>query len=123
MPAVWRNRFPWVRFQMTDGNTRTNASTYIWVNPEVLDPPALLGYALAHEFGHKIAYRFGTGAYFGAPPAGWPESGGDDSEAWADCVASAFGHGGVSAPHYPGSHCSGDRLAFARSFLAAGPPG
>ena len=39
-----------------------------------------------HEFGHLVAYRMGSGAYVGAPPAGFPASG-NAAEVWGDCFA------------------------------------
>jgi hypothetical protein len=47
-----------------------------------------LEFVIGHEFGHQIAFKFGSGAYNGAAPAGWP--GPSDPEAWADCVGVAF---------------------------------
>lgn len=49
---------------------------------------ARLQFVIGHEFGHEIAFRFGSGAYYGAAPEGWP--GPADPEAWADCVGVAF---------------------------------
>lgn len=74
---------------------------------------------VAHEFGHHIAFRYGTLATLGAAPAGWPVSGAIPVERWADCVARVF-------TGYPlGSHtqgaCSGDSLEWTRQYLANGP--
>lgn len=43
-----------------------------------------------HEYGHLVAYRHGTKAYQGAPPAGFPAGGGNHAELWADCFATAM---------------------------------
>ena len=36
---------------------------------------------IAHEFGHLIAYRYGSQAFNGAAPAGWPAYSGQPAEA------------------------------------------
>ena len=50
---------------------------------------------MAHEFGHHVAFGYGTQAELGAAPAGWPVSGNPPVERWADCVSQGFT--GVSA--------------------------
>lgn len=74
---------------------------------------------VSHEFGHHIAFRYGTQAELGAAPAGWPSSGSPPVERWADCVARSF-------TAYPlGSHgmsaCEDPSLGWTRGFLQAGP--
>jgi hypothetical protein len=74
---------------------------------------------LAHEWGHQVAWHYGTDQYEGAPPAGFPYSGRTPEEQWADCVAQA-----LTGTVYPSSGlgaCPSDALAFTRSFLDAGP--
>jgi hypothetical protein len=74
---------------------------------------------LAHEWGHQVAWHYGTDQYEGAPPAGFPYSGRTPEEQWADCVAQA-----LTGTVYPSSGlgaCPADALAFVRSFLDAGP--
>lgn len=57
-----------------------------------------LRFIAAHEAGHLIAFQYGSGAYYGAAPEGFPIRT-SDPEVWADCVAVAFtgrnegGHG------------------------------
>jgi hypothetical protein len=73
----------------------------------------------AHEFGHHIAFRYGSQAQFGAAPSGWPISGSTPVERWADCVSRSFSG-------YPlGSHsqtaCDGESLDWTTGWLAAGP--
>ena len=63
---------------------------------------------LAHEFGHLIAFRYGSQAYVGAPPEGWPAPTHRPEEAWADCVQRAF-TGRASASHDLAT-CDGERL-------------
>jgi hypothetical protein len=61
-----------------------------------------------------------TGAYGGAPPAGWPDPGwGATAEEWADCVSLAFT--GIVDPSYGMPPCDGDSLSWTQSYLAAGP--
>lgn len=71
---------------------------------------------LAHEWGHQVAWRYGTDVYNGAPPAGFPSSG---AEQWADCVAEALT--GTSHPSSGLGRCPSDALSFTSAFLAAGP--
>lgn len=74
---------------------------------------------LAHEWGHQVAWHYGTDAYNGAPPAGFPYSGRLGEEMWADCVATALT--GTSYPSHGLPGCPGDALSFTSAFLAAGP--
>ncbi len=48
----------------------------------------VLCWTLAHEDGHMYAFNHGTGAYLGAPPAGYPDNG--DPECWANAYATAL---------------------------------
>jgi len=84
-----------------------------------LAPGDLSARTLAHEFGHLIAWHYGTDAFNGAGPAGFPYSGQLPEEMWADCVATAFT--GTSFPTRPLSGCPSDALAFTSRFLASGP--
>jgi hypothetical protein len=45
---------------------------------------SILCWTFAHEDGHLWAFRYGTQAYLGAPPAGFASG---DVETWADCYA------------------------------------
>lgn len=74
---------------------------------------------LAHEWGHQVAWHYGTDAYNGAPPAGFPYSGALPQEQWADCVAEALT--GTSYPSGGLGRCPGPALGFTQQFLAAGP--
>ena len=61
-----------------------------------LDP---LGAIMGHEFGHQVAFGYGTQAELGAAPEGWPPSGEIPVERWADCVSNTFtGTVGVARP-------------------------
>lgn len=74
---------------------------------------------LTHEWGHQVAWRFGTDVYNGAPPAGFPYNGAIGEEMWADCVAEALT--GTSYPTSGLPRCSSAALSFTHSFFAAGP--
>lgn len=74
---------------------------------------------VAHEFGHLIAFRYGTGEYPGAAPAGWPAPPSMPEEAWADCVQTVFT--GRLNPAHGLPPCSGDQLSWARQWLDTNP--
>ena len=80
---------------------------------------ARLGAVMGHEFGHHVAFRYGTQAELGAAPEGWPVSGEPPVERWADCVSNTFtGYGYASHGQAP---CSGSSQTFANDWLAPGP--
>jgi hypothetical protein len=83
-------------------------------------PQHRLTAVLAHEFGHLIAFRYGSHEYNGAAPEGWPAYSSRPEEAWADCVATAFT--GISEPSHGLPPCGGESLSWTRSWLAQGPP-
>jgi hypothetical protein len=72
---------------------------------------------VAHEFGHQIAYARGTWAYAGAAPEGWPYTGPEPAEAWADCVAEAFT--GIVDPSHGLGACPADARAWTAAWLAS----
>jgi hypothetical protein len=120
VPGAWRLAVP-VRLAISDGQ-------YSWAHTsgliEVASAHAAgdlagLGDLLAHEFGHLIAFRYGTQAYAGAPPAGWPGTGPRPEEAWADCVQRAF-TGRATGTHGQ-QPCDGGALAWTTEWLAKGP--
>lgn len=77
-------------------------------------------YVLAHEWAHQAAYRFGSGAYLGAPPSGFPTRGTlRPAEMWAECVAQSF-LGFRWDSWYP--HCPPASRQWTDDWLAAGPP-
>ena len=74
---------------------------------------------MAHEFGHHVAFGYGTQAELGAAPAGWPKSGNPAVERWADCVSQSF------TGYLLGSHgqtpCEGASQSWATDWLVTGP--
>jgi hypothetical protein len=74
---------------------------------------------LAHEWGHQVAWHYGSDAYNGAPPTGFPYAGPTPEEQWADCVAQALT--GTSYPSRGLGACPTAALGFTQQYLAAGP--
>lgn len=83
------------------------------------DPFDHLTDVIAHEFGHLIAFEYGTGEYPGAAPEGWPAPSERPEEAWADCVQTAF-TGRVNPSHGLGP-CGSEQLDWAGRWLAEHP--
>jgi hypothetical protein len=79
----------------------------------------VLATTLAHEFGHLISHRYGTRAFNGAAPAGWPAYSGRPEEAWADCVAQAFT--GLADPSHGLPACPAATLQWTQAWLGSGP--
>jgi hypothetical protein len=120
VPARWLAAIP-VTFEVIAGKTSWSSITGLiqvgdW---QLTHSVADARFTLAHEFGHLIAWHYGTDAFNGAGPAGFPYSGPLPEEMWADCVATAFT--GTSFPTRPLTGCPSDALAFTSRFLASGP--
>ncbi len=120
VPAAWRGAIP-VRFELIGGATS-------WASPDgtiqVSDYHAsagedLLRSVLAHEYGHLIAFRYGSQRYNGAAPEGWPAYSDRPEEAWADCVAQAMT--GIVDPSHGLPPCAGSSLSWTSTWLDAGP--
>jgi hypothetical protein len=71
---------------------------------------------IAHEYGHLIAFKYGTGEYLGAPPEGWPPRTDRPEEHWADCVQQVFL--GFAEPTRGLPPCEGEQLSWASEYLA-----
>lgn len=121
VPEVWRADIE-VRFEIIDGSTSwAYGDGRILVAQSHVDASEeYLADVLAHEFGHLIAFEYGTKAYTGAAPEGWPEPEHSPAEAWADCVQEAFT--GRANPSHGLPPCGGAQLDWAASWLAGGPP-
>ena len=120
VPAAWRSAVP-VRFELISGSTSWALSNGLM---KISDHHATGDYThlrvvLAHEFGHIVAFRWGTQAFLGAAPDGWPAFGPRPEEGWADCVAQAFT--GVNDPSPGLPSCSGAALTWTADWLASGP--
>jgi hypothetical protein len=119
VPTVWRNAIP-VTLRIIPGSTSWgHSSGLIEIGETIVPRWDLLRTTLAHEFGHLIAYGYGSQAYLGAAPAGWPEYSDMPVEGWADCVAWAFT--GIADPSHGLPPCPSSSLSWTQSWLAQGP--
>jgi hypothetical protein len=120
VPAAWRNAIA-VHFQLIDGNTSWAAhdGTIQIGSAHYNGSESLLRATVAHEFGHLIAFRFGSQAFNGAAPEGWPAYSSSPEEAWADCVSRAFS--GVNDPSHGLPACAGSSLSWTADWVAGGP--
>lgn len=120
VPASWRAAVP-TRFELIEGNTSwANSDGLIQVGSSHANGDlSHLMDVLAHEFGHLIAFDYGSQAYAGAGPAGWPAPPQRPEEAWADCVQRAFT--GRDNPSHGLASCSGESFAWAADWLGQGP--
>jgi hypothetical protein len=121
VPPAWRAAMP-TRLEVVPGSTswaHGSGTISIAESHAAADFEHLVD-VVAHEFGHLIAFRFGTGEYAGAGPEGWPAPPARPEEAWADCVQTAFT--GRRNPSHGLAPCGGDQLTWAAAWLAVGPP-
>lgn len=120
VPAAWRDAIA-VNFKLIEGDTSWAAhdGTIQIGSVHYNGSDALLKATIAHEFGHLIAFRYGSQAFNGAAPEGWPAYSSRPEEAWADCVSRAFS--GVNDPSHGLPACSGDSLSWTASWVSPGP--
>lgn len=99
VPARLRQAIP-ERVVSTGGNTSYSSSDgTITVGAGQMDDTwDHARFIAVHEFGHQVAFKFGTLSYLGAPPAGFPYTGRHPEEVFADCFATALT--GVVWPTY-----------------------
>jgi hypothetical protein len=120
VPAEWRAAIA-VRFELIDGNTSYASpdGTVQISSVHANGRDALLRATIAHEFGHLVAFSFGSQAFNGAAPEGWPSYSDMPEEAWADCVSRALT--GLDDPSHGLPSCEGDSLSWTADWMAAGP--
>jgi hypothetical protein len=120
VPAGWRAAIA-VRFELIEGNTSWAAhdGTISIGTGHANGTESLLRATVAHEFGHLIAFRYGSQAFNGAAPEGWPAYSSRPEEAWADCVSRAFS--GVNDPSHGLPACQGDSLSWTAGWVGGGP--
>ena len=121
VPEVWRAAVP-TRLEVIPGTTswaHGSGTISVAASHASGDFDHLVD-VVVHEFGHLIAFRYGSGEYAGAGPAGWPAPPDRPEEAWADCVQTAFT--GRQSPSHGLAPCGGDPLSWVANWLALGPP-
>jgi hypothetical protein len=119
VPAVWRAAIT-VSLEPIAGSTSWGwPSGRIQVSERHYSNDSALRVTVAHEFGHLIAYRYGSQSSSGSAPAGWPAYSNQPAEAWADCVSRAMT--GIDDPSHGLPSCSGASLTWTANWLAAGP--
>jgi hypothetical protein len=119
VPAAWRAAIT-VSLEPIAGTTSWGwPSGRIQISERHSATEEALRVTIAHEFGHLIAYRYGTQSPSGAPPAGWPAYSSQPLEAWADCVSRAMT--GIDDASHGLPSCSGASLSWTATWLAQGP--
>ena len=79
-----------------------------------------LRFVVVHEWAHHVAFDYGSRAYPGAPPAGFPSAGGNQAERWADCAATAItGHSWTPPGH---GSCTAEQLQFTTDWFDTNLP-
>ena len=122
VPAVWRHAIPNARAtKLISGKSSTSAYRKgIWVGRfHAAQGKSQLRHTMAHEFGHHIAFYYGSQVVYGAAPKGFPQ-GVTSVETWADCVATAFS-GITSHGTNVKKYCSTAGLRWTKAWLKKGP--
>lgn len=117
VPQHWQNRIT-PRFRVVEGGTsRAYENMQIDISEYHADSSReYLAVIITHEYGHLIAFRYGSGEYYGAAPKGWPPRTNRPEEHWADCVQAAFM--GYSDPVRGLPPCEGEQLSWAKNYLS-----
>jgi hypothetical protein len=122
VPGAWRNAIPSaLATKLVSGKSSTSAYRQgIWVSRfHAAQSTPLLRHTMAHEFGHHIAFFYGSQKIYGAAPKGFPQ-GVTSVETWADCVATA-----LSGVDKHGTNvkkiCSRTGLRWTKAWLKKGP--
>ena len=121
VPPRWRSSLPVTVGVVAGGTSWAHPDGRILISSRHAEGDlAHLVDVVAHEFGHQIAFRHGSGDYSGAGPAGWPAPARLPEEAWADCVQTAFTN--RRNPSHGLPPCDGPRLDWVRRWLTDPPP-
>lgn len=122
VPSNWRNAIPSARAtKLISGRSTTSAYRKgIWVSRfHATESTPLLRHTMAHEFGHHIAFFYGSQVVYGAAPTGFPQ-GVTSVETWADCVAVALSGVNKNGTNVK-KHCNGTGLRWTKAWLKKGP--
>ena len=122
VPRAWLNAIPSARAtRLISGKSSTSAYRQgIWVSRfHAAKSMPLLRNTMAHEFGHHIAFFYGSQVIYGAAPRGFPQ-GVTSVETWADCVAAAFSGLDKHGTNVR-KHCSKKGLRWTKAWLKKGP--
>jgi hypothetical protein len=122
VPAAWRNAIPSARAtKLISGNSSTSAyRAGIWVSRlHAAESKPQLRNTMAHEFGHHIAFFYGSQVVYGAAPKGFPQ-GVTSVETWADCVGMALSGVDTHGTNVK-KHCSKAGLRWTKAWLKKGP--
>jgi hypothetical protein len=122
VPSAWRNAIPNARAtRLISGKSSTSAYRKgIWVGRyHAAGSKRLLRHTMAHEFGHHIAFYYGSQVVYGAAPRGFPQ-GVTSVETWADCVAAALTGVDKHGTNIK-KHCSKKGLRWTKAWLKKGP--
>ena len=122
VPAAWRKAIPDARAtKLISGKSSTSAYRKgIWVSRfHAAQRKPLLRHTMAHEFGHHIAFYYGSQVIYGAAPTGFPQ-GVTSVETWADCVAAALSGVDKHGTNVR-KHCSRKGLRWTKAWLKKGP--
>ena len=120
VPAVWREAVPVQLGQVEGTSSYSYPSGLLEMGTYHLNGDWNRLVAItSHEFGHHIAFRYGTQAELGAAPQGWPTSGDVPVEHWADCVSRSFT--GTALGSHNQAPCDGEPYTWTASWLGQGP--
>jgi hypothetical protein len=121
VPASWRAAIPVVLELIGGGTSWGWPDGRIQISAVHRQSDSVLRVTIAHEFGHLIAFRWGSQAFHGAPPSGWPAFSSRSEESWSDCVAQVFT--GINDPSHGLPSCPSATLTWTANWLGAGPSG